>query len=85
MMTPTAPAALAFRALTAKPQNPRSMSAMLPATAAALSNGEQPSVVVPAAGTAGGAAGSMASTAGTTLACTLGLPSAGPNAAVPNW
>ena len=40
---------LAFRALTAKPQKPRSISAMLPAIAAALVNGEQPSVAVPAA------------------------------------
>ena len=48
-----------------------------PATAAALSNGEQPSVVV-------GPARLAASTAATTPADTLGVPIGGPNAAVPN-
>src|SRR6185369_6249641 len=48
-----------------------------PATAAALVNAVQPSVLVPPASTA--------STAGTTLAATVGLPRSGPKAAVPNW
>ena len=64
------------------PHKPRSISAMFPATAVALVNGEQPSVVVPAGVVA--VAGSAASTAATTFAETLGLPIGGPNAAVPN-
>src|SRR5436305_7060782 len=46
MMTPMAPAACALFALTWKPQVPRSISAMLPATAAALVRAVQPSVVL---------------------------------------
>ena len=43
--TPTAPAFCAFFTFTAKPQVPRSMMAILPATAAVLVMAEQPSVV----------------------------------------
>src|SRR5690349_5732730 len=50
MITPVAPAACAFAAFTAKPHEPRSTIAILPATSAALVNAEQPSVVeVPSA------------------------------------
>src|SRR5947209_1106966 len=71
MITPTAPAFWAFFALTAKPQVPRSTSAMLPATAAALVSGEQPSAV-------GGPAPSAGSSAITTLA--VNPPGGGPSA-----
>ena len=45
MMTPTAPASSAFSAFAGKVHVPRSTKAKLPATAAALVSGEQPSVV----------------------------------------
>src|SRR3954470_9920243 len=76
MTTPIAPASLALRALTAKPQRPRSTRAIRPATAAALVKGLQPSVDVPPTSTA--------STAAATLPDTFGLPMVGPKAAVPN-
>src|SRR5436190_17602351 len=77
MITASAPASVALRAFCAKPQSPRSTSAILPAIAAALVNGLQPSVDVPPISTA--------STAASTLPATFGCPIAGPNAAVPNW
>src|SRR5688572_4865585 len=77
MIAATAPAAVALRALSANAHVPRSIRAMRPATAAALLNGLQPSVVA-------GPAASAASSTATTAAVTLGLPSGGPNAAVPN-
>ena len=45
--TAAAPASVAFRALTAKPQKPRSIEHDLPGNAAAFENGEQPSMTVP--------------------------------------
>ena len=46
MMTPTAPASCAFFTLTTKPHRPRSISAILPARAAALTGGaSQPSLI----------------------------------------
>ena len=39
MITPNAPASVALRAFTAKPHRPRSISAILPATAPAFENG----------------------------------------------
>src|SRR6187431_206243 len=77
MITPMAPASVAVRAFTAKPQSPRSTRAMRPATAPALVSGLQPSVDVPPTSTA--------STAATTRPEIVGLLSGGPNAAVPNW
>ncbi len=53
MITATAPAFCAFLTLTTKPQVPRSIRAMLPAIAAALVSGEQPSVVEGPAASAG--------------------------------
>ena len=70
MITAAAPASVAFLAFKAKPQSPASTSAILPATAPALENGEQPSVDVPPASTASAAA--------STLPDTLGLPTVGP-------
>src|SRR5215213_8535730 len=78
MITPTAPAFVAFLALTAKPQVPRSTSAMFPATAAALVKAVQPSVVASPAASAG-------STAATTEAVTFELAMDGPKDAPPNW
>ena len=79
MITPTAPASWAFFTLTMKPQVPRSMRAMLPATAAALVIAEQPSVVL-------GPAPSAGSRAMTTLCGPGGVPlavSTWPNVAPP--
>src|SRR4051812_39345547 len=78
MMAASAPAAAALRAFTAKPQVPRSISATLPATAAAFVNAEHPSVVA-------GPAASAASAAATRFPVTLGVPTGGPKLAVPNW
>src|SRR6188768_1758213 len=78
MITPTAPASVALRALITKPHVPRSTSAILPATSAPLLKAEQPSVVA-------GPKASAASTAATTPADTFGDPIRGPKAAVPNW
>src|ERR1051325_8611282 len=78
MITPTAPAFVAFLALTAKPQVPRSTRAILPATAAAFVKAVQPSVVA-------GPAAFAASCALITGAVTLTLWMVGPKAAVPNW
>ena len=60
------PGVLRVLGLLVKAQRPRSSSAMLPATAAALSSGEQPSVVVPAGSRATGSAGSATSVPRTT-------------------
>src|SRR5215217_4907292 len=77
MITATAPASVALRAFWAKPHVPRSIRAILPATAPGLISAEQPSVVANPAASDG-------STAATTAADTLGDPTAGPKAAVPN-
>src|SRR5258706_16388054 len=77
MTTAAAPAMVAFLAFSAKPQSPRSMRAIFPTTAPAFEKGEQPSVDGPPASTA--------STTATTPEVTDGLPTAGPNAALPNW
>ena len=74
MTTPMAPAFCAFFTFTAKPQVPRSMMAILPATAAALVMAEQPSVV-------SGPAASAASSATTHWPLKLAAAAAGPNAA----
>jgi hypothetical protein len=71
-----APAFWAFFTLTTKPQVPRSMSAMLPATAAALVIAEQPSVV-------SGPAPSAGSSAATTLPERPAGGGKPPNCAVP--
>ena len=53
MMTPVAPAVCAFLTLVVKVQVPRSRSTSLPVTAAPLVRGEQPSVVLGPAPSAG--------------------------------
>src|SRR5262245_1209717 len=76
MITAIAPAFWAFFALTAKPQVPRLRKAMLPATAAALVIGEQPSTV-------DGPAASAASSARTTPPVRPVLVTGAPNCARP--
>ena len=76
MRTPMAPAFCAFLTLTIKPHVPRSISAILPATAEALVMGEQPSVVE-------GPAPSPGSSASTTSPVTPVSVSGGPKAAAP--
>ena len=70
MITPAAPAACAAAHLTTKVQVPRSISAMLPASAAALVMASQPSAV-----------GATASMTCTTLPVNPGVVSAAPNVA----
>ena len=76
MITPIAPAFWAFFTLMVKPQVPRSISAILPATWAPLDSGEQPSVVL-------GPAASAASCDRATTPLKLLVVSAGPKPAVP--
>src|SRR5678815_554135 len=72
MITPVAPAFCAFLALTTNVQVPRSMMAMLPATAAKLVNGSHPSLAAP-----------TPSLATTTLPWKLDVDTGGPKLAVP--
>jgi len=73
--TPVAPASWAFFTLTVKPQVPRSIIAIFPATAAALVIAVQPSLV-------SGPETSAASSAATHWPLKLAEVGAGPNAAV---
>ena len=66
MMTATAPAASAFSVFWVNGHRPRSTITIFPATSAALSSGEQPSVVVPAGVPVPGSSGSAASVPTTT-------------------
>src|SRR5215213_7765150 len=79
MMTAIAPASCTILAFCVKPQVPRSTSAILPATAAALVKAEQASVV---AGPAASDASAAATTGPVTPAALIGVPQP---TAIPNW